>query len=152
MLLIRLLLGQIKKAIGYTNQVGSHSTPAKSHVKKELGSGTNKSPSKIKKHTTLRKTKAVIKSEAPKDDGNVGNNGVYDEGEFDQIMPNSSPAISVRDSEGQILTNELQLTIKITPPMASRMIISSSIPKRSLLPRNDLSAYWLLRYVTILTE
>jgi len=60
-MLIRSHIGQIKKAIGYTAQAGSGSaatTPVKSRGKKEIGSGTNKTPSKVSKHTTPRKTKA----------------------------------------------------------------------------------------------
>ena len=86
LVLIRLLLGQIKKAISYTNQVDSYFTPTSLRLKKKW-------LSKIKKHTIPRKIKAVIKSEAPKDDSNVGNNSDYNKGESNQILPNFLPAI-----------------------------------------------------------
>jgi len=81
--------GQIKKAIGYTASAGSASTtPVKPRGKKEVGTGMNKTPSKIKKTTTPRKVKT--KAEDSEDFGGVEKHEALDSGRLTHTTPRYS--------------------------------------------------------------
>lgn len=92
-------LGQIKKAIGFTAPAGSASTtPVKSRGKKEVGTGTNKTPSKIKKATTPRKPKT--KGEVLEEENDVKKHDDSDGGKLIQgltIAITNAPFITNTD-------------------------------------------------------